>query len=139
MSVYVSVAQGSEYVWIWLNNTLWQDSEYAWLTFHSCKYAWAQNMVRFWMNTRGLHRVLNMSNWSWICLKPIQDGHFGAAHGRRGAKKAPFPKICHTYPTMLKLGTVIPDLKKITPSDFCWHQHFFTENQQILLYQEIQI
>ena len=26
-----------------------------------------------------------------------------------------------------------------TPLDFCWHQHFFTANQQVLLYQEIQI
>ena len=37
------------------------------------------------------------------------------------------PKICHTYPTMMKLGTVIPYPKKIqriyesrdTPLDFC--------------------
>ena len=28
-------------------------------------------------------------------------------------KKAPLLKICHTYPTMMKLGTVIPSLKKI--------------------------
>ena len=43
------------------------------------------------------------------------------------------PKICHTYPMMMKLGTVIPYLKKIqkiykfrdTPFEFCWHQHFF--------------
>ena len=28
-------------------------------------------------------------------------------------KKAPLPKICHTYPTMIKLATVIPYLKKI--------------------------
>ena len=64
------------------------------------------------------------------------------------SKKAlPLPKICHTYPTMMKLGTVIPYLKKIqkiyesrdTPLEFYWHQHFFTGNQQILLYQEIQI
>ena len=62
-------------------------------------------------------------------------------------KKSPFPKICHTYPTMMKLGTVIPYLKKFqklyesrdTPLEFCWHQHFFTGNQQILLHQEIQI
>ena len=48
---------------------------------------------------------------------------------------------------MMNLGTVIPYLKKIqklyesrdTPLEFCWHQHFFTGNQQILLYQEIQI
>ena len=26
-----------------------------------------------------------------------------------------------------------------TPLEFCWHQQFFTGNQQILLYQEIQI
>ena len=50
-------------------------------------------------------------------------------------------RVCHTYPTMMKLGTVIPYLKKIqkiyesrdTPLssvDKFW---------QILLYQEIQI
>ena len=48
------------------------------------------------------------------------------------------PKICHTYPTMMKLGTLIPYLKKIrkihksrdtrdTPLEFCWHQHFSSE------------
>ena len=39
-------------------------------------------------------------------------GFFGAAHGRGGGQKAPLPKICHTFPTMMKLGTVIPYLKK---------------------------
>ena len=74
-------------------------------------------------------------------------GIFGAAHGW-GGKKAPpprLPKICHAYPTMMKLGTVIPYLKKIqkiyescdTTWEFSWDQYFFTENQQILLYQEI--
>ena len=41
---------------------------------------------------------------------------FGTAHGSSGegaAKRAPHPKICHTYPTMMKLGTVIPYPKKI--------------------------
>ena len=28
-------------------------------------------------------------------------------------KRPPLPKICHTYPTKMKLGTVIPYLKKI--------------------------
>ena len=35
-------------------------------------------------------------------------GGFGAAHGcggGGGAKKFPSPKICHTYPTMMKIGT----------------------------------
>ena len=30
--------------------------------------------------------------------------------GGRGGKKAPLPKICHIYCTMMKLGTVIPYL-----------------------------
>ena len=73
-------------------------------------------------------------------------GIFGADHGWGGGKKSPLPEICHTYPTTKKLGTVIPYLKKIqkiyesrdTPPDFYRHQ-IFTGNQQILLYQEIQI
>ena len=41
-------------------------------------------------------------------------GIFEAVHGSGdGCKKAPLSKICHTYPTMIKLGTVIPYLKKI--------------------------
>ena len=42
-------------------------------------------------------------------------GFFGAFPGLMdgGGKKAPLPKICHTYPTMMKLGTVIPYPKKI--------------------------
>ena len=77
-------------------------------------------------------------------------GFFVAAHkwGQKGeGQKDPLPKICHTYPTMMKLCTVIHYLKKIqkvydsrdTPLEFWLHQHFFTGNQQILLYQEIQI
>ena len=62
-------------------------------------------------------------------------------------QKGLLPKICHTYPAMMKLGAVIHYLKKIqkiyescgTPLEFCWHQYFFTGNQQILIYQEIQI
>ena len=38
---------------------------------------------------------------------------FGAAHEWGGGQKSPLPKICHTYPTMMKLGTVIPNPKKI--------------------------
>ena len=43
-------------------------------------------------------------------------GFFGAAHGwggGGGGKNVPLPKICHTYPTITKLGPVIPYLKKI--------------------------
>ena len=58
----------------------------------------------------------------------IQDRHFrGCSRMGGGDKKAPLPKICHRYPAMTKLGTVIPYLKKIqkifesrdTPPDFC--------------------
>ena len=75
-------------------------------------------------------------------------GLFGAAHGWEGGGggRRLLPKICHTYPTMMKLGTLILYLKKIqkiykshdTSLEFGCHQHFFTGNQQILLYQEIQ-
>ena len=63
------------------------------------------------------------------------------------AKRSLLHIICHTYSAMMKLGTVIPYPRKIhkifesrhTTLEFCWHQHFFTGNQEILLYQEIQI
>ena len=77
-------------------------------------------------------------------FNPIQMGLFGAAHGW-GAKKP--PRICCTYPTVMKLDTVLPYLKKIqkihksrdTPLEFSRHQDFFTGNQQFLLYQEMQV
>ena len=72
---------------------------------------------------------------------------FWAAHWWGKGKKAPLPKICRKYSTITKLGTVIPYPKKVqkiyesrdTQLEFCCYQHLFTENQQILLYQEIQI
>ena len=64
-------------------------------------------------------------------------GIFGAAWPKRSL----FPKILHAHPVTMKLGTVIPYLKKIrkhhesreTPLRFCWHQHFFIRTQQLLL------
>ena len=88
-------------------------------------------------------------NVPWCPLALFRMGFFGAAHlwVGGGQKDSPLPKICHTYPTMMKLRIVILYLKKIqklyksrdTPLEFCWHQHLFTGNQQILLYQEIQL
>ena len=46
------------------------------------------------------------------CFNPIRDGLFRGC-SRMGGKKVPLPKICYTYPTKMKLGTVIPYLKKI--------------------------
>ena len=49
------------------------------------------------------------------CLTLFRMGLLRAAHrwagGGRG-KKAPLSKICHTYPTIMKLGTVIPYLRR---------------------------
>ena len=42
-----------------------------------------------------------------MLLTLFRMGLFGAAHGW-GDKKSPFPKICHAYPTRMKLDTVIP-------------------------------
>ena len=38
----------------------------------------------------------------------------GTVHGgKKGSKRPSLPKICHTYPTMMKLCTVMPYLKKV--------------------------
>ena len=39
-------------------------------------------------------------------------GFFGAAQGWGEGRNTRFSKICHTYPAMMKLSTVIPYLKK---------------------------
>ena len=45
-------------------------------------------------------------------LALFRTGFLGAAHGW-GGKSCPFPKICRTYPTMMKLSTITRYLKKI--------------------------
>ena len=45
-------------------------------------------------------------------LNPIQDELFRGC-SRMGGYRPPLPKTCHTYPTTMKLGTVIPHPKKI--------------------------
>ena len=71
---------------------------------------------------------------------------FEAAHGfGGGARKT--SSLYLRYPTVMTLGTVVSYPKKIqkiykscdTQLNFCWHQHFLIENQQILLYQEIHV
>ena len=64
--------------------------------------------------------------WNTV-LTLFRMGIFGAADGWEGPKRSPLPKICHTYPTMTKFGTVITYLKKIqkiyesrdAPPEFC--------------------
>ena len=121
------------------------DTAFTWRLFKrfiSLKYFTSND---YW-NLLFLVKCLTSFNSSKMLLTLFRMGIFGAAHGW-GAKKDPLPKICHTYPTMVKLGTDIPCLKKIqkiyesrvTPLELCPHHHFFTGNQQIWLYQEIQI
>ena len=103
--------------------------------------------LMFWCFHSGGNFV-QVFNIGQIAFNPIQDGLFrDCSTMRRGAaKRPPLPKICHTYHTMMKLGsyTLPKEDRKIYESrdtllEFCWHQYFFTGNQQILLYQEIQI
>ena len=54
-----------------------------------------------------------MKRERYFGFNSIQDGHFRGCSLMVGVKKAPIAKICHTYPTMMKLGKVIPYLKKI--------------------------
>ena len=84
---------------------------------------------------------------------PIQDGLFqgssrmmggeGVVEGQKGCRSL------KSVPHILQWWNfaVIPYLKMIqklyesgdTPLEFCWHQQFFTTNQQILLYQEMHV
>ena len=43
---------------------------------------------------------------SFNIINPIQDGLFWGCSQMGGTKRAPVLKFCHTYPTMMKLGTV---------------------------------
>ena len=62
----------------------------------------------------------------YIFINPIQDGPCWGCSWT----VTPLPKICHTYPTTVKLGKVIPYLKKShwiyklcdTLTEFCWPQ-----------------
>ena len=96
---------------------------------------WAAFVVyqQNWVNSTAWNSETNI-----FSVNHIQVGSLRAAHGL-GCKNARLPKICYTYPTMMKLSTVIPYLKKIqiiykscdTPIKFHWHQYFLTKNQQL--------
>ena len=89
--------------------------------------------------------IAEIANTAWqigigalLIVNSIQDGLLRDCLwiGGGGIFLAPLPKICHIYPTMMKLGAVIPYLGKTqkiyksldTSLEFCWHQHFFTRN-----------
>ena len=59
-------------------------------------YFCISKLVKGW---GGIDPILNEPFWGWSWMGG-------------GAKKLPFPKICHIYPAMMKPGTVIPYLRK---------------------------
>ena len=105
------------------------------ILFHS----WAAVVVcqQNWVNNTTWNSLTNI-----FSVHLIQVGSFWVC-SRIGVQKCPPPphvlKICHTNPTMMKLSTAIPYLTKIqnihksreTSNKFCWHQYFFTKNQQL--------
>ena len=75
-------------------------------------------------------------------FNPIQDWPFWGCSRMLGAKRSPLPKICHTsYNDETWYSCTVPKedseiyTSRDTRREFCWHQHFFTGNQQLLLYQ----
>ena len=82
-----------------------------------------------------------------ILLNLFRKGLFRVVHWWRGAKRPPFPKICHTCTTMMKLGTVLPYLKKIqklkkscdTLHEFCWYQHFLPQVCNFIIWRNTDI
>ena len=73
------------------------------------------------------HGMCQLQNELANDLTLFRTGFFGAAHRWGEQKATPLPKICHAYPTRMKLNTVIPYLKKIQklyesrdiPLEFC--------------------
>ena len=87
-------------------------------------------------------------NFEEEIFNSIQDGSFRSCSRMGWPKRPPLPKICHTYPTVMKLGTIIPNLKKTQKIygsrdrtlKFCWHQHLaFFESLKIFLINMIAI
>ena len=76
----------------------------------------------------------------YVKLILFRMGLFGAAH-RWVGQRHPLSKICHTYPTMTKLGTVILYLKKVeriyesrdTALEFGRHQLFSPEISKLAI------
>ena len=79
----------------------------------------ARSCDRFWQSSFFLNSYVQSKFHAYSISKgefpsPIEHGHFrGCSRMGGGGKKAPLPKICHTYPTMMKLGAVIPYLNKL--------------------------
>ena len=128
---------------------------YSWCFIHSlflCKNLnaacadfsrFVKNFLCLLFSKAGLKRLLNTRE----PFNPIQDGPFwGRSRMGGGAKRLPSLKsVTHILQRWTWHSYTLPkEDKKIyesrdTPLEFCWHQHFFIGNQQVFLYQKIQI
>ena len=117
---------------------------YAFLTNLLISEIFFSTPLTFVLRTVAVAQALASAISPIFVLTLLRINLFRGAHGWGEGQKGPLPKMCQTYPTMKKLGEVIPYLKKIqkiyeSRLEPCCHPNFFTENQQILLCQEIQI
>ena len=116
---------------VWRDHYIVYLAPFGWYKYHS-----------YHLIQEGLLKI--SLQWNAITLTLFRMGIFGAAYG--WGKKAPSLKsVTHILQWWnLAVITYLKKIQKIhesrdTPPEFCWHWHFFTGNQQILLYQDIQI
>ena len=84
-----------------------------------------------------------------LCINPIQNGPFPGCSltWGVGVKRPPLPEIYHTFPTKMKLGTVISYLKKTqkideshdTPLEFCWLSIFHRKSANLAISENTNI
>ena len=73
-------------------------------------------------NKNGMKNFFLLSDRIPQKLNPIQDKHFRGCSRMVAPNRLPLPKICHTYPTMMKLGAVILLPKEDSKSIWItWH------------------
>ena len=112
---------------------------YAWDVSGICVFGYTNFLCNFWTHLvkivdlfllvkKSRYEVQEVLILFWMDFS-------GLLTDKRRGEKISLPKICYIYFTMIKLGTVIPYLKKIqkvyesyeTLLEFYWHQHFSPE------------
>ena len=94
------------------------------LIFHKPPF-FSTSSHTIWWNHYSFILAFTILDFFTVCFSfhfnSMQDGLFRGILRMGRAKYPPPSKICHTYPTMMKLGTVIPYLKKIKNIWIRWH------------------
>ena len=88
--------------------------ECKWMCFQECgRQIVLIDVLSFFLLTFRFYSIFTFSILTWTFL-PYSGWAFSGLLKDGGSQKGiPLPKICLTYPTVMKLGTVIPYLKKI--------------------------